>query len=128
MTGEHATELEVIYDGECPFCRSYVMYCRLKEAFPEVVLTNARDVPDRVAHYRQRGMEINKGMIVIYEGAEYYGEEAMTVLTQISRPDAFLQRIMRVLFRRPAVAAAVYGVLRRGRDMVLFVLGRNKIE
>jgi predicted DCC family thiol-disulfide oxidoreductase YuxK len=126
--GTQTPDLEVVYDGDCPFCRSYVMYCRLKEAFPEVVLTDARDVPDRVARYRGEGMEINKGMIVIYKGAVYHGDEAMTVLTQISRPDALLQRVMRLLFRSPVVAGVVYGVLRLGRDAALFFLGRRKID
>jgi len=128
VTGVQTTDLEVVYDGDCPFCRSYVTYCRLKEAFPEVVLTDARKVPDRVARYRGEGMEINKGMIVIYEGAVYHGDKAMTVLTQISRPDAFLQRVMRLLFRSPVVAGVVYGVLRLGRDVALFFLGRGKID
>ena len=128
MTGAQTTDLEVVYDGDCPFCRSYVMYCRLKEAFPDVVLTEARDVPDRVAKYRGEGMEINKGMIVVYGGAVYHGDKAMTVLTQISRPDAFLQRVMRLLFRWPVLAGVVYGVLRLGRDMALFFLGRRKID
>ena len=83
--------LEVLYNGECPFCRSYVAYCRLKEFFPDVILTDARTVPDRVAEYRGKGIEINEGMIVAYHGAIYHGDAAMTVLTQISRPNALLQ-------------------------------------
>ena len=127
MTETQILDLEVVYDGECPFCRSYVMYCRLKEAFTAVVLTNARDVPDRVARYRGEGMEINKGMIVVYGGAVYHGDKAMTVLSQISRPDAFAQRVMRLLFRWPLVAGMVYGGLRLGRDLALMFLGRAKI-
>lgn len=122
------TNLEVVYDGECPFCRFYVTYCRLKEAFPEVVLTDARDVPERVARYRAEGMEINDGMIVLYGGAVYHGDKAMTMLTQISRPDAFIQRLMRLLFRSPVLAQIVYGVLRLGRNMTLSLLGRSKID
>ncbi|MEE8084605.1 MAG: DCC1-like thiol-disulfide oxidoreductase family protein [Alphaproteobacteria bacterium] len=122
------SNLEVVYDGECPFCRSYVTYCRLKEAFPEVVLTDARDVPERIALYRSQGMEINDGMIVLYGTAVYHGDKAMTILTQISRPDAIVQRLMRLLFKTPALAQIVYGVLMLGRNMTLSLLGRSKIE
>ena len=120
--------LEVIYDGDCPFCSSYVAYCRLKEAFPDVTLTNARAVPDRVALYRGKGMDINEGMIVIYGDAVYFGDRAMAILSRISRPDAFLQGTMRLFFRWPVVAGLVYGALRLGRDGALLLLGRSKID
>ncbi len=122
------SDLEVVYDGDCPFCRSYVLYCRLKEAFPDVILTDARELPERVARFRAEKMEINDGMIVLYAGAVYHGDKAMTVLTQISRPDAFIQRVMRLLFRWPALAHIVYAALRSGRNMALFLLGRAKIK
>ena len=128
MSEHPRPHLEVIYDGDCPFCTSYVAYCRLKEAFPDVILTNARDVMDRVASYRDKGMDINKGMIVIYGDVVYHGDKAITVLIQISRPGAFLQGIMRQFFKWPAVAGMVYGALRLGRDITLFLLGRRKID
>ena len=128
MSEPRRPRLEVIYDGDCPFCSSYVAYCRLKEAFPDVTLTNARAVPDRVAGYRGKGMDINKGMIVIYGDAVYFGDRAMAILSQISRPHGFLQGIMRLLFRWPAVAGIFYGALRLGRDGALFLLGRGKID
>ncbi|MDX1484793.1 MAG: DCC1-like thiol-disulfide oxidoreductase family protein [Alphaproteobacteria bacterium] len=128
MSEHPPIELEVVYDGECPFCRSYVAYCRLRDAFPDVVLTNARDVPDRVARYRAEGMDVNAGMIVIYRGTVYHGDAAMTVLTQISRPNALFQGIMRVAFRWAPVARIVYVFLRTGRNLTLFLLGRSKID
>jgi predicted DCC family thiol-disulfide oxidoreductase YuxK len=119
--------LEVIYDGECPFCTSYVEYCRLKEAFPDVTLTNARDIPDRVAAFRADGMDVDQGMIVIYGDAVYFGDKAMGLLARISRSGAFLQGILRFLFRWPALSVPVYVVLRTGRNLTLALLGRKKI-
>ncbi|MDH3242577.1 MAG: DUF393 domain-containing protein [Alphaproteobacteria bacterium] len=119
--------LEVIYDGECPFCASYVEYCRLKEAFPGVVLTNAREIPDRIKAFRADGMDIDEGMIVIYGDALYHGDKAMGLLSRITRSEAFLQGILRFLFRRPALSAPVYAILRTGRNLTLALLGRKKI-
>ncbi len=119
--------LEVIYDGECPFCASYVAYCRLKQAFPDVVLTNARDIPDRVAAFRADGMDVDQGMIVIYGDAVYYGDRAMGLLARISRSGALLQGILRFLFRWPALSVPVYVILRTGRNLTLALLGRKKI-
>ena len=34
--------MHVIYDGECPFCSSYIKLVKLK-SLEEVVLVNARD-------------------------------------------------------------------------------------
>lgn len=120
--------LEVIYDGECPFCASYVDYCRLKEAFPNAVLTNARGVPDRIAAYRAEGMDINKGMIVVYGDAVYFGDKAMGMLARISRSGVGLQSILRFLFRWPAVSVPVYAILRTGRNLTLRLMGRKLID
>jgi len=124
---DQSPRLEVIYDGECPFCASYVEYCRLKEAFPWVVLTNAREVPDRVAAFRADGMDVDQGMIVIYGDAVYHGDRAMGLLARISRSGAILQGILRFLFRWPALSVPVYVVLRTGRNLTLALLGRKKI-
>lgn len=120
--------LEVIYDGDCPFCSSYVDYCRLKDAFPNVILTNARTVPGRIADFRREGIDINEGMIVIYGGATYFGDRAMAILTQISRSDATFQRFFRFLFRWPFLAVPVYNALRMGRNLTLILLGRGKVK
>ena len=128
MSEPQRPRLEVIYDGDCPFCSSYVAYCRLKEAFPDVILTDAREVPERIAQYRAESMEINDGMIVLYDGGVYYGDKAMAVLTEISRPGAIVQRVLGLLFRWPPLAHIVYGALRLGRNMALFFLGRSKID
>jgi predicted DCC family thiol-disulfide oxidoreductase YuxK len=119
--------LEVIYDGECPFCTTYVEYCHLQDAFPGVVLTNAREIPDRVAAFRADGMDVDQGMIVIYGDAVYYGDRAMGLLAHISRSGALLQGILRFLFRWPAIAVPVYVLLRSGRNLTLALLGRKKI-
>jgi predicted DCC family thiol-disulfide oxidoreductase YuxK len=128
MSASPLVSLEVIYDGECPFCASYVAYCRIRDSFPDVVLTNARGVPARVATYRAQGMDINQGMIVIFGDAVYYGEEAMAILTQITRPGAFGQRIMRCLFKHQALGKIVYVIFRWGRNVALALLRRRKID
>ncbi len=128
MSGNERSSIEIIYDGECPFCRSYITYCRLREAFDEITLTNARDVPGLVARYRAEGMEINKGMIVIHDGTTFYGAEAMGVLARLTRPAGALQRLMRLAFRRPSLGSVFYGALRLGRDTILALLGRRKID
>lgn len=120
--------LEVIYDGDCPFCASYVEYCRLREAFPGAVLTNAREVPDRVAAYRAQGMDINVGMIVTYGDAVYFGDQAMNMLARIARAGTVLQAILRFLFRWPVLAKLAYAVLRGGRNLTLRLLGRRLID
>jgi hypothetical protein len=61
-------------------------------------------------------------------GAVYHGDHAMMALSQISRPDAFLQRAMRRRFSSPVVAGVVYGVLRLGRDAALLFRGGAKID
>ncbi len=128
MSDQPRLSIEIIYDGECPFCRSYVTYCRLREAFAEITLTDAREAPERIAAYRARGIEINKGMIVIHDGVTHHGRGAMELLARLTRPAGIFQRLLRVLLRWPPLGIVIYGAMRLGRDATLLVLGRGKVD
>jgi predicted DCC family thiol-disulfide oxidoreductase YuxK len=114
----------VYYDGECPFCRSYVEYARLKERFGDVSLVDARTAPEKAAEFLAKGLDIDEGFIVEADGHLYHGAEAMRLIhaelapksTGLSRlaDDGMLQRL--------------YPVLVAGRNLTLKALGRKKIN
>jgi predicted DCC family thiol-disulfide oxidoreductase YuxK len=107
--------LHVIYDGECPFCRSYVSLLRLREQF-DVHLIDARKEPAYAARY---GLDLNESMVVDLDGRISHGAEAISVLSRLSRTPGPLasERLSR----------AVYPLLRFGRNMTLRVLGRRPL-
>lgn len=47
-------KMVVIYDGECPFCRSYVSLMALRDRVGQVDLVDARSNDPRVINVRER--------------------------------------------------------------------------
>jgi predicted DCC family thiol-disulfide oxidoreductase YuxK len=122
-----ADGLTVVYDGECPFCSSYVRMLRLREAVGPVSLLDARQHGDVVDQLRAKGVEINQNMVVICRGAFYLGGEALSMLSALSSSSGLINRAMAALLRNPVVAQRLYPYLRGGRNLALKLLRRRPI-
>jgi predicted DCC family thiol-disulfide oxidoreductase YuxK len=107
--------LRIIYDGECPFCSSYVRLLRLREQY-DVRLVDARKEPAFAAQY---GLDLNEGMIADLDGAVHHGARALSLLSRLSSTRSPL--------RSERVASAVYPLFRFGRNVALKLLGRSQI-
>ena len=117
----------LLYDGECPFCSSYVSYVRLRESVGPVTLADARKYPLLVAKAKARGYDIDEGMVLKLDGQYYFGGDCIHALSLLTTRSGMLNRINRVLFRSKAVARLAYPVLRSGRNLALILLGRRRI-
>ncbi len=109
------TPLRIVYDGECPFCASYVALLRLRERY-SVRLIDARSEP---APARAYGLDLNAGMIVDLDGKVYHGARAVALLSRLSRRRGPLSS--------DRVADAIYPWMRRGRALVLWLLRRRPL-
>lgn len=104
------TENNVLYyDGDCPFCRQYAYYLRLRKKFG-LTLKNAREEPEAIAALRTQGFEINDGMILVLEGKIYQGAEALAVLESALWPGPI---------------RAIYPFIKELRILLLKLMGRN---
>jgi predicted DCC family thiol-disulfide oxidoreductase YuxK len=117
----------LLYDGECPFCSSYVSYVRLRESVGPVTLADARKYPLLVAEAKARGYEIDEGMVLKLDGHYYFGGDCIHALSLLTTRSGFFNRINRTLFKSRAVARFAYPMLRSGRNLVLILLGRRRI-
>lgn len=107
--------LRIVYDGDCPFCSSYVGLLRLREKY-DVQLVDARKDPALAARY---GLDLNEGMIVDLDGKVHHGARAMSLLARLSGRFSPL--------RSEWVAGAFYPLFRCGRNVTLRMLGRSRI-
>jgi predicted DCC family thiol-disulfide oxidoreductase YuxK len=129
MSVEHPTgEVTVVYDGECPFCTRFVALYRLREAVGQVRLVDGRSGDPAVALVRSLGLDLDEGMVVIWNGQTYHGAAAMNVLALLGSDASLFGRINQALFRRPRLARALYPWLVRGRGLTLKLLGRRTIK
>jgi predicted DCC family thiol-disulfide oxidoreductase YuxK len=122
------SELWVVYDGECPFCSSYVQLYRLREVTGKVHLIDAREPHPLVAEVRALGLDLDRGMAVKAAGRIYHGAEAMQILAILGSGSGLFNRFNRMIFRHPGLARALYPWLVRGRLLTLRLLGRQPLH
>ena len=119
--------LTIIYDGQCPFCAGFVALYRVRQNVGGIELLDARVHPEIVTDMRARGYEINDGMVAVWEGNYYYGQEAVSLMAMLSAETGTFAWLNRLLFTSPRVAGTVYPLLVRGRKIVLKMLRRQPI-
>ncbi|MDB5396465.1 MAG: hypothetical protein JWM91_3971 [Rhodospirillales bacterium] len=120
-------DIWVVYDGECPFCSSYVLLYRIRELAAQVHLIDARSAHPILNEVRREGLDLDEGMAVKFNGRFYYGAAAMNILAILGSSGTLFNRLNRALFRHPHLARFLYPILVRGRWIVLRLLGRRLI-
>ena len=120
--------LEIIYDGECPFCTAYVRMVRLKDAVGPVRLVDGRTHPEIVAKLSAQGIDLDQTMAVTYGGVTYAGPRAIEMISMLSSDSGFMNRLMARMLRNKRRADFFYPVLRFGRNSALRLLGKSKIR
>lgn len=118
----------IYYDGDCPFCTSYVGLIRLRDAVGPVDLVNLRESPALREELSGAGFDLDLGMVVDLDGKRVGGADATHLLATLSTDSDFFNRLNRAVFAKPLLSATIYPVLRSGRWLTLFLLGRSTIN
>lgn len=126
--GAEAGTSYLVYDGECPFCSAYVRLVRLRESIGKVELLNARQGGELVDYLRGQAIDLDEGMVLLYQGQLYHGDACIHALALLSTPSGIFNRLNVLVFRNARLAAVLYPVLRAGRNLLLRLLGRTKID
>lgn len=120
--------IHIYYDGDCPFCSRYVRLLRLRDAAGPVVLTNLREDDAARQRFTDAGLAPDDGMLVETEGGLFHGADALNVISMLSSPSGFFNRLNAQLFRSQTAARFVYPLLRAGRNATLLMLGRSAMR
>jgi predicted DCC family thiol-disulfide oxidoreductase YuxK len=118
----------VVYDGACPVCSSYVRYVRIKKSAGSLTVVNARDGGPWVDRVKQAGMNLDEGMTLFYGGRPYHGVDCIHMLALLSTSSGAFNWINATVFRRPTLAKVLYPILRAGRNLLLRILRRPKLN
>ena len=118
--------IQIVYDGECPFCSAYVRMFRLRE-LSEVELINAREDHPVVDQIKRQGFDLNDGMVMKIGGEYHFGDDVVHRLALMSGSSGLLRRFNFWIFSDAKRSRLIYPYLRAGRNLTLKLLGRKKI-
>lgn len=123
-----ADEVVLVYDKDCPLCDAYCRTVRLRESAGTLRIVNARDGGPYVDALTERGLDVDEGM-ALFAGSElYYGADAIHALALMSSRSGLFNRLNYRVFRSPTLSAWLYPVLRAGRNLLLKLLRRSRIN
>ena len=118
----------IVYDGECPFCSAYANLLRLRESVGQVRLVNARDLPSELLKELSGSYNLDRGMLFGWNGGLYYGGEAINKLALLSSDSTLLRKASAWSLSTPAIARALYPLLRLGRNIAITLRGKGPIH
>jgi predicted DCC family thiol-disulfide oxidoreductase YuxK len=128
MTKRTEAEAWIVYDGQCPFCSRYVQLVRLRESLGRVQLVDARKGGPEVEEVRKAGLDLDEGMVLKLDGRLYHGADCIHMVALLSTPSSWFNRVNAAMFRSRTASRLLYPVLRTGRNTVLRMLGRSKLN
>lgn len=115
------------YDGECPVCRNFLRYIRLRSSF-DVSLINAREVDASELPTLPFSKTIDEGIIVVFENSEIlHGDSAMHFLAIASTRSNVFNTLVYYAFRNKKISRTIYPALVFARLILLKILGRGNI-
>lgn len=124
---ENNTGITVVYDGDCPFCTRYSQLLRLRENTGHVRMINAREPDETADRLREEGIELDKGIVVLWRGQIYQADRALHLLASLSGDKGFFNRLTRLAFKSPTLTRWLYPFLYHGRNLALKLTGKTRI-
>ncbi|WP_104204061.1 DCC1-like thiol-disulfide oxidoreductase family protein [Billgrantia saliphila] len=121
-------QLRLVYDGECPMCRRYVRWHRIRQEVGELELIDARQHSEARQELTAMGIDLDQGFALQIGQRWYHGSDALHRLTLLGTRSGVFNRLMYRLFASPERTARLYPLLRACRNGLLRMLGKRPIE
>ncbi|NNF51315.1 MAG: DUF393 domain-containing protein [Gammaproteobacteria bacterium] len=121
-------EVLLVYDKQCPACDFYCKLARIRESVGQLILVDARDGGPVMDKITAAGLDIDQGMVLIMGDRLYYGADAIHMLSILSSRSGFFNRIAYWMFRSARLSRVLYPVMRSGRNLLLKMLGKSRIN
>ena len=123
-----SADIFLVYDRQCPMCEYYCTLSRVRESAGRLVLVDARDGGPLMGEITAAGLDIDDGMVLKAGDRLYYGADAIHALSLMGTNSGVFNRVAYWTFRSRRVARVLYPALRAGRNLVLKLLGRTRIN
>lgn len=117
-------KINLYYDEDCPFCKEYSKYVELRKKY-DIKIFNARESIDKIKVFRNKGFDINDGMIIEYESKIFQGSDAVKIIDKYIDKKSVFDQFISVIINLPGFKLVVYPIVKFLRIMILKLLGRN---
>ncbi|NYS60118.1 DUF393 domain-containing protein [Halomonas salicampi] len=120
-------QLRLVYDGECPICRRYVRWQRIRKEVGELELIDARQDSKARQELTAQGIDLDEGFALQVGERWYYGGEALHHLALLGTRSGIFNRLMYRLFASQKRTVMLYPLLRTCRNWLLRIIGKSRI-
>ncbi len=121
-------EILLVYDRECPACNAYCQIVQIRKSVGELKIVDARENSDVLNEITARGLDIDQGIVLKMGDQLYYGSDAINALALIGSRSGIFNRLNYWIFKSKTISKILYPVLRSGRNLLLKILGKSKIN
>ena len=121
-------DLWLVYDGDCPLCSAWCKRARVRDAVGELHLIDARQPSALMDEITALGLDIDQGMVLKFKDVIYYGPDAIRMMSLLSTPAGWFNRLNAIFFGGKRRAGFWYPVGKAFRNLTLKVLGIKYID
>ncbi len=119
----------IVYDGDCPFCSSFVRLYKLREKVDSLEIINARQNSlEIIKEIKKRGFDLDAGFVVKVDDRFYHASQAINILALIGSNEGIFNCLNILIFRFENVAKILYPPMRLLRNFTLWIRGKTKIN
>jgi len=116
-------QIIIFYDEECPFCKNYTNFLKLKKSF-DLKLIDARKSNIELETIC-KNLDINDGFIVVYENDCFQGAKALEFLNNAVDKTTILGKLHFFFAYENAFSKLLYKILFILRKFILFILRKD---
>ncbi len=121
-------QIWLVYDGDCPLCRTFAKVVKIREAAGELQLVNAREPHPILQEVNARQFNLDQGIVVKLNESFYHGADALHVLSLLSTNQTWFNRLNAFIFRSRVLTKVTYPVLKSIRNLLLWLNRKTKIN
>ena len=121
-------KIVLVYDGDCPVCSNYCQAVRIRNSVGDLELINSRTDSPIVKEISEKGLDLDQGMVLKIDDCMYFGADTIHALALLGSRSGGFNRLNYWVFKSKSRSRYLYPVLRFGRNVLLRILGRSKID
>ena len=116
----------LLYDGQCPLCSAYGRYVAAHRTGP-IELLDARNQPEMARKLRDKGFDVNRGMVLSTPDGTFQGKRAIQAISPMISHRGPPRAALQLLTRIPGLATIIYPTIKWLRSISLRLLRRDPV-